>query len=447
MEKSKKRNLKLFIIVIIIILFSIGFYGFYRVYKILNAEIIYEGVKVEEFDLSNKTKDEALKLIKSKREKDLEEKSMKLNYEDKVYDIGLKDLGFKYDYSKAVDEAYDIGRKGNYIDRIKTILNTKEEGQTIKLESSYNKKLIDKYVNTIKEDINLESKNATFNFNGGNFQVTDHVIGKKVQEDKLKTAMENNIYKLEDIEIPVEKLEPKVKKELLERINGVIGEFSTPIGKGSKERKDNIRISSEAISGKLLLPQEVASFNELTGPRSKENGYKEANIILEGEFIPGLGGGVCQTSTTLYNALLLADMTIVERAHHSVPVKYVNLGQDATVAYGLIDLKFKNDFDFPVYIDMRVSGDRVYAYVYGDKNSKDYQVKVTSEVVETVKPKTETVKDKNLKPGTKKVVQQGRQGYKVNTYKEIIRGGKVVKKEMITSDYYKPSNYIYRVGY
>lgn len=446
MEKSRNKNIIILLSVIIIILLSAGIYVFYRIYNVLNADTIYEGVKVEEFDLSNKTKEEAIKIIKLKREKELEEKHMKLNFGDETYSIGLNDLGFKYDYSKAVDEAYVIGRKGSYIDRIKTIRNIKEEGETIDLESSYEKKLIDKYVNKIKEDINLDSKDATFNFNGGKFQVSDHVIGRKVDEETLRKSIEDNIYKLEDIEIPVEILEPKVKKELLNRINGVIGEFSTSLGKSSDSRKDNIRISSNAISGKLLLPKETASFNELTGPRNKENGYKEANIILKGEFIPGLGGGVCQTSTTLYNALLLADMTIVERAHHSVPVKYVDLGQDATVSYGHIDLKFRNDFDFPIYLTMEVSKDRVYAYVYGDKSSKDYQVKITSEVVETVKPKTETVKDKSLKAGTKEVVQQGRPGYKVNTYKQIISGGKVVKKERITSDYYKPSNYIYRVG-
>src|SRR5699024_4451730 len=121
---------------------------------------------------------------------------------DKVYSIGLNDLGFKYDYSKAVDEAYNIGRQGTFINKLKIISNTKKEGKTFKLESSYDKKLIDKHVEEIKKDINLKSKNAVFNFNGGNFQVTEEVLGREVDEKTLKTAIEDNIYILKDIEIP-----------------------------------------------------------------------------------------------------------------------------------------------------------------------------------------------------------------------------------------------------
>ncbi|HLR35992.1 MAG TPA: VanW family protein [Tissierellales bacterium] len=445
MEKTGKKSRKILYLVLVVIAILFGV-AYYSIYSVLNVETIYEGIKVEEFDLSNKTKEDAIKLIESKREEELEGKEMKLNYRDKVYSIGLKDLGFKYDYSKAVDEAYNIGRQGTFINKLKIISNTKKEGKTFKLESSYDKKLIDKHVEEIKKDINLKSKNAVFNFNGGNFQVTEEVLGREVDEKTLKTAIEDNIYILKDIEIPVNIIEPKVKKELLGRVNGVIGEFSTSLGNSSKDRKENIRISSKSVSGKLLLPNETVSFNELTGPRNVKNGYKEASIIVKGEFIPGLGGGVCQTSTTLYNALLLANMTIVERGHHSIPVKYVDLGHDATVSYGHIDLRFKNDFDFPVYITMEVSNNKVYARVYGDKNSKDYQVKITSEVVEKVKPKTEKIKDNSLKPGAKEVVQQGREGYKVNTYKQIIKNGKIVETKQITSDYYKPSNYIYKVG-
>ncbi len=440
---SKKRNLIILYILVVAILFGIGFYG---IYKVLNVKTIYEGVKIDEFDVSNKTKEEALECIKVKREEDLSEKQMNLKYGENVYTVSLKDLGFKYDYDNAVDNAYKIGRDGNFINRLKTIKNIKKNGKVIELESGYDKELIDKYVSTIKEDLNVESRNAVFNFNGGNIQVSEEVVGREVDEKALKTAMEDNIYKLDDIEIPVNIVEPKVKKEFLSRINGIIGEFSTSLGRSNIERKNNIRVASNEISGTLVMPKETVSFNELTGPRSEESGYKEANVIVNGEFLPGLGGGVCQVSTTLYNALLCADLSIVERTNHSIPVSYVDLGQDATVSFGNLDLKFRNDFDFPVYINMKVSEDRVYAYIYGDRNSKDYEVNITSEIVEKVPPETEIIKDKNLKSGKKELVQSGREGYKVKTYKQVVKNGKVIKEEQITSDFYKPLNYIYKVG-
>ena len=148
----------------------------------------------------------------------------------------------------------------------------------------------------------------------------------------------------------------------------------------------------------------------------------------------------------IYNALLLADVTIVERSPHSIPVKYVNFGQDAAVAYGFLDLKFKNSFDFPLFIHSRIVGDRVHIYVYGDKNAKDYSIRIEPKLVETIAPEEETVEDTSLTPGTKELVQQGRTGYKVHTYKHTVKNGKVVDTQLITKDFYKPRNFIYRVG-
>jgi vancomycin resistance protein YoaR len=143
---------------------------------------------------------------------------------------------------------------------------------------------------------------------------------------------------------------------------------------------------------------------------------------------------------------LRADLSIIQRSPHSIPIKYVPLGQDAAVAYGVLDLKFRNDFDFPVYIDSKIIGDRVHIYIYGDKNAKNYNVSLDSEIIETIPPKEEIIVDKNLAHGTKKVVQQGRTGYKVNTYKSIIKNGKVVNKTLITKDFYKPKNHVFLVS-
>ena len=111
-----------------------------------------------------------------------------------------------------------------------------------------------------------------------------------------------------------------------------------------------------------------------------------------------------------------------------------------------MDLKFRNDFDYPIYINSRVAGDRVYFYVYGDRSAMDYTVKIEPEIIETIVAKEETILDNNLDPGTKEIVQKGRTGYRVNTYKSIIRNGKVASRDLITKDFYKVRNFIYRVG-
>lgn len=371
MEKIKKEDKKnkwlLIYISFAIILFLIGFYGFFAV---LSKDTMYNGIRIENIDISNMTKEEALNHIKNEREKDLNNKKMSLKFKDKNYTIELKELGFYYDYKKAVDESYKVGREGNIFNRLKVILNTKKHGKELELKSGYDLKSIDKLVDKISEDINIESKDAVFYFNQGNISITEEQIGRKVDEELLKEKIKNNIYKLEDIEIPVEKVNPKITKAELSKINGIIGQYSTSFKTSSKERKENIRISAKALDGKLLMPGEIFSFNETTGPRSKQNGYKEATVIVNGEFTPGLGGGVCQVSTALYNAILLSNLEIIERHPHSLPVKYASYGQDAAVAYGVLDFKFKNNFDFPVYIHTKSTDDNLNIYIYGDKNRK-----------------------------------------------------------------------------
>ena len=443
-KKNRKKPIIIFFIIIIFaIIIGVGIYGYYTV---LNTDLFYEGISIDGLDVSFLTKEEALELIKNKNESVLDKSNMKLYNEDKEYNINLRELGYYYDYNKAIDEAYAIGREGTIISRIKEIINVKKAGINIHVESKYDRGRIGAIASEIAKDINVEMENAEFSFNGGRISVTEEVIGKKVDEEELESLIDNNINALEPIKIPVEDLVPSRTKALLSRINGIIGEYSTSFKGSSSERIENIRLSSKAVSGGPIMPGETVSFNDTTGPRSKKAGYKEANVILKGEFVPSTGGGVCQTSTTLYNALLRASVTIIERTHHSIPVKYVPLGQDAAVSYGALDLKFRNDFDFPIYIDSKIIGDRVYIYIYGDKNAKNYNIEIESEIIEEVPAEEEIVVDKNLAPGTKEEIQKGRGGYKVNTYKSIIKNGKVVSKDLITKDFYKPKNHIYKVS-
>lgn len=443
MEKAKNMKLKWLYVSIIVISIAIGSFG---IFSVLNRSTIYDGIKIENFDVSNMSKEEASKMLKTNLEKDLKQKSMTLNYGDKVYKLNLRELGFYYEIDDAIDEAYSVGREGNIFHRLKTVVRTKKYGEEIKVQISSDPSKINSLVNEIAQEINLESKDAVLNFNGGKISVIDEVVGKKVDTEVLKNRIEDNICKLEEIQIPVDDIIPQKTKALLGRINGKISEFSTSFKGSSADRIENIKVAAKAINGKIVMPEEAVSFNDLTGPRIKSNGYKEANVIIGGDFTPGVGGGVCQVSTTVYNSLLLADLEILERHPHSIPAKYVSYGQDAAVSYGHLDLKFKNKFEFPIYLNTQVIGDRLYVFVYGDRSSKNYEIRIKPELVEKVDPKVETIFDSTLKPGEKVAVQQGRTGYKIKTYKITMMNGKEIKRELITSDYYKPRNYIYRVG-
>lgn len=445
MERANKKVKIVFILLSIFIVIIIGL-GFYGYYKVLNTDLIYQGVKVDKYDLSLMTKEEGLLYLKNNHWEEVKNRKMKLKYLDEEYIYGLDELGLSFDYEKIINMAYSIGREGNAFKRIKDIIHVKRNGFVIPLESNISKEKIDRIVELISQEINRDAKDAEFHFNNGNISITDEVVGRVVDKEGLSQAIYENINQLDTIEIPVENIIPKVTKSLLSRINGVIGEYSTSFQGSSQNRIENIRLSAQAFKGKLLMPGETMSFNETTGPRAKQFGYKEATVILNGEFTPDVGGGVCQTSTTLYNALLLADVTILQRSPHSIPSNYVNFGQDAAVAYGFLDLKFRNDFDYPIYIDSKVVGNRLYFYIYGDKQSRDYTVKIESEIVETIPAEEEVIVDETLEPGSKVLVQAGRTGYRVNTYKSIIKNGKTVSRDLISKDFYRPKNFIYKIA-
>lgn len=440
-----KRSVIVFISIAAIVISAALGSGFYIYKNILNVDTIYRGVTIDGYDVKNKTMEQALMYVREKKDTEIKGRSMNLVYGQKVYKIDLDQIGFSYDYDKAVKIAFKLGRQGNLLNRLKDIRKIKH-GIEVPLESSYQYEKIETIVNNISQEINMDSVDAILKFNKGKITVDDEVIGKKLTQDDLISKIEENIFLLKDIDIPVENIEPRLTKRFLSRINGVIGEFTTSFKGSSKGRIENIKLSANAISNKLILPGEELSYNNLTGPRSAQSGYQEANVIIGGELTPGLGGGVCQTSTTMYNALLLSDITILERHPHSIPANYVPYGQDAAVAYGYLDLKFRNDFDFPIYTYAKVVGDNLYIYIYGDTKSKDYTVKIKPEIVEKIFANTEEIFDSTLIPGTKIDVQKGRTGYKVNTYKSIIKDGKVISKKQITTDHYRKKDYIYKIG-
>ncbi|OLS03858.1 VanW family protein [Tissierella creatinophila] len=418
----------------------------FNINKVVKKDTIHEGISIDEIDVSGKKKEDALKIIQDKKESELKQKKMNLKGKDKQYDIKLEEIGFKYEYKKAIDEAYALGRKGNLFEKYKKIKQIKKEKEKIELESNYDKKKIEEKVSTIAKEIDTEVIDSKFNFNNGNISITDEKVGYKIDEQKLISQIEENIYILDDINIPIDTIKPKYTKEYFSKINGVIGEASTSFNSSGAGRVNNIKISARAFNGRIVHPGENVSYNSTLGPVNISTGYQDAPVIVAGDLQPGVGGGICQTSTTLYNALLNADLTVTERSHHSIPSAYIDKGLDAVIAGDYLDLKFRNDFDYPIYISSWVSGRTVYFKIYGDKKSRDYTIQMQPQITKVIPHKVREIVKKDMKPGTREVAQQGRDGYMVVTYKHKIKNGKIVETKQISSDYYRERETIYHIG-
>lgn len=215
--------------------------------------------------------------------------------------------------------------------------------------------------------------------------------------------------------------------------------FYTTYASSSQERKSNIRLSAKAINNAFIDVGGEFSFNKVVGARTEKRGYKKAKIIVGGEFVDGIGGGVCQVSTTLYNAVLLAGLEILECHPHSLPVSYVAPSFDAMVNSGCADLKFKNNTKNPVYIKTCADDQMIKISIYGEP--MNYKVKRVSKVIEKVSPPPEQVfidekgEYPSLYKGEKMIVRYAKEGYKSQGYLEIIKNG-YTKTEKIRTDKY-----------
>ena len=228
-------------------------------------------------------------------------------------------------------------------------------------------------------------------------------------------------------------------------IREALASFTTEFDGKEVSRSANITQAARKINGIIVYPGRVFSFNETVGPRDKAHGFKEALEIVDGEFVPGIGGGVCQVSSTLYNAVILSNMEVAERYNHSKPLGYVGLGRDATVVYGVLDFKFVNTSDSPVMIIAEVEGNRLHVGLFGSNHLRE-AVEVLSVDKQVIPPGIVKKQDSELYLGETKVDKQGKPGYEVTTIRIVRIGDKEVKREMLAKDRYLPDNTVVRVG-
>ena len=239
--------------------------------------------------------------------------------------------------------------------------------------------------------------------------------------------------------------QPRITLEQLLPITARLASFNTGLGSSSRNRVHNIRLASRAIDGTVLLPGDVFSYNEIVGPRVPSAGFREAPVIVKGELQPGTGGGICQVSSTLYNAVLLADLKVIRRSHHAFPVHYVPAGRDATVVDGAIDFRFANSLEHPVAIDAKVAGHRVVFHIYGHPDDRR-KVEIVSSGISYQGAGLQTIADPRLPRGRRVVDKRAHPGRRVTTSRIVKKDGELLRKEVLSRDYYRPFSGVVRVG-
>ena len=245
------------------------------------------------------------------------------------------------------------------------------------------------------------------------------------------------------IQLVVETAAPRLKASDFTGIDGVIGSYPTPYHSYERDRSHNLRVACHALNGTLLRPGEVFSYNKVVGPRDRKSGFRDAKMFVEGRIESGIGGGVCQVSSTIYNAALLANLQMLRRSHHSRPVVYTPIGRDATVAPN-IDLKFRNNTDTAIYISASVGQRTVNISVFGRKQ-EGREVEIVTQGHSIIGAKTVTQGDGDVGTGGRVVKQGGRSGHRVSVYRIVKEYGQEVSRELVSKDYYPPESRIVAV--
>lgn len=413
-------------------------------------EIIWDNVYIEDMDMSGIQEDAARQMLESRLEEYQQEK-VTLVSEGKEVELTLGDLGLQAEnLEDVVEKAVSYGKTGSVWARYRKLQKLEEE--PLKYDVIYQIDL-DIAQTVITEQVpNFENEaiDATIKREKNQFVITDSATGKTIDvEASLKNVKEQftdwEYQGPEIIELVTVIDEPKVSREQLEQIQDVLGKFTTHFAAGSNKAK-NVANAASFINGTVLMPGEEMSASDTMKPRTKANGYVEAGAYLDGEVVDSLGGGVCQVSTTLYNAILLAELEVVQRYPHSMLVSYVDPSMDAAIAEGYKDLKFKNNMDTPIYIEGYVSGGSITFVVYGkETRSANRVVSYVSEVVsEKEAPKTFVATGDAV--GTLKKTVNGSSSMKAKLWKVVKENGVEVSKEAINSSSYSAKKSTWSVG-
>lgn len=383
---------------------------------------------------------EAEALINSNIEQENDNLNLQLKYGDYVWDYGKENFLIVNNTSDIVNSKINQSLFSRLAYRK---LNANVETK-IELKDSDN--MIEEVISQIEQ----EAENAEINFDATSpdkFVIKPEKVGKCVDKEKLLLQMKDVFSKdIKAVDIPVVEIQPEITAKQLEKCKKQQSTYTTSYEKSNDERKNNIAIAASRLNGYRVEPGVEFSFNEAIGERTASNGYKEANIILDGKFVKGVGGGVCQASTTLYNALLLSGVEVTEAKKHSLPISYVPLAFDAMVSWGFSDLKFKNTSSLPVFIQAVADGAKLTFNIYGATLEDNQQIKTRAEFIGTIPhPGDKIVVDENGQYSDK-IIFKGeyfrekypQEGYHSKAYLQYFKDGQMVDEKLIRNERYEP---------
>lgn len=388
---------------------------------------IHSGVFADEVDLSGMTEAEAEAELAAYINR-LGDETLTLEIFDEQVEVTLGDLGLGCTNLNVIEEAAQLGKTGNVIKRYKERKDLEHENKVYELNWMLDSDLIRDFVSTECVKFDSEAKDATLKRENGTFQIVDGNTGTKLDVEGSIQAIQDYIENDWDkengrITLPVETDYPRGSREELSRVKDVLGTFTTSYSTSGPSRSQNVSNGARLINGTVLYPGDTFSTYEVVSPFTTANGYEMAGSYLNGKVVDSLGGGICQVSTTLYNAVLLSELEVVERSNHSMIVTYVDPSADAAIAGTYKDFKFKNDSDAPIYIEGVTANKQITFTIYGEETRPSNRtVKYVSQTLSTTDPGTVIIADPGQPIGYR-AAESAHRGMQAELYKHVYVNG------------------------
>lgn len=337
---------------------------------VLDVDTIYSNVYVNDINVGGLTKEQALETLESQISTNLTELTVTFRYDSFGYsrEFTFEELGVSYDFESSVDEAYNFGRENpDMKQRYAEVMENKDRGKYLDSEWIYDNTELEECVQLVCDDLDKDPVNSEYLYENGVITVTDSSPGWKVNKERTaEMAMELlPIKRSADVMIVIDQIAPEYTKEDFEFTSSTIGTYSSSYTTGDNARVTNLSVAASKLNGQTILPGETFSTNDCFAPYDEASGYKYAGAYVNGELTEDIGGGVCQVSSALYNAALLAELEITERYNHSKKVGYMDYAYDATLAGDVKDLKITNNTGYPLIIKAALENNNVVVTIEG----------------------------------------------------------------------------------
>lgn len=513
--KNKKRIIKTTIISVSIIIVLTIISTIFALMNINNSNII-SGVWIQDVDVSGLSQEEAKSAIE-KMVEDASNKNIILKHDEYEKILVPKDIEANYNVNAMIDEAYQVGRKGNIFQNNYTILKALLFKEKLTIEITMSEEKLEGFTKDMELNIPGAVVQSSYTIDGNHLIITKGMKGLSIKKEELKEEILEDLQtnldaKDQIIEIPVKETEPEsidiekiygeVHKEpqnayyvkepfqLFTHVDGVdfaisieeakemlkeekeeysiplkitppeittqklgaeafpelLSTFTTRFDASNSNRATNISIACRTINGTVLMPGETFSFNSTLGPRTPAKGYKEAGAYLDGQVVESYGGGICQVSSTLYNAVLLSNLEVVTRYNHSSLVSYLDPSRDAAVSYGGKDFVFKNSRTYPIKINASAKNGILKMEIHGIKEEVEYQVVIESKVTKSIPYTIKYEDNSSIETGKEVVKTKGTNGAKSVAYRVLKLNGAIVSRTELSQDTYNPMQRVVQRG-